>query len=90
MAIAQERYAKQANKHRQEPDWKVGDKVWVTTKHWHTDQPSKKLADQMAGPFEVLEQIGHSYKLRLPDSIKVHPVFHAKKLCKHPDNPLPG
>jgi hypothetical protein len=44
----------------------------------------------MAGPFEVLEQIGHSYKLKLPESIKVNPVFHAEKLCKHPNNPLPG
>jgi len=44
----------------------------------------------MASSFEVLKQIGHSYKLKLLDSIKVHPVFHAKKLRKHPDNPLPG
>ncbi len=43
----------------------------------------------MASPFEVLEQIGHSYKLKLPDLIKVHPVFYAEKLCKHSNNSLP-
>jgi hypothetical protein len=43
----------------------------------------------MAGPFEVLEQIRHSYKLKLLDSIKVHSVFYTKKLCKHPNNSLP-
>ncbi len=53
------------------------------------DQPSKKLIDQIASPFEVLKQIGHSYKLKLPDSIKVHSVFYIKKLCKHSNNPLP-
>jgi hypothetical protein len=90
MARAQERYAKQANKHRRNVDFKVGDKVWVTTRHWQTDRPSKKLANQMEGPYEILEQIGHSFKLKLPNSMKVHPVFHAKKLCKDPDNPLPG
>jgi hypothetical protein len=40
--------------------------------------------------YEILEQIGHSFKLKLPESIKVHPVFHAKKLCKDPRNPLLG
>jgi len=37
-----------------------------------------------------LEQIGHSFKLKLPESIKVYPVFYAKKLRKDPRNPLPG
>ena len=90
MARAQERYTKQANKHRREVDFKVGDKVWVTTRHWQTDRPSKKLANQMEGPYEILEQVGHSFKLKLLDSMKVHPVFHAEKLRKDPNNPLPG
>jgi hypothetical protein len=44
----------------------------------------------MEGPFEILEQIGHSFKLKLPETCKVHPVFHAEKLRKDPANPLPG
>ena len=44
----------------------------------------------MAGPFEIIEQVGHSFKLKLPESIKVHPVFHAEKLRKAPENPLLG
>ena len=90
MAQSQRRYAKQANKHRREIDFGVGDKVWVFTKYWKTDRPSRKLADQMSGPYKIIEQIGHSFKLQLPDSIKVHPVFHADRLRKDPDNPLPG
>jgi hypothetical protein len=44
----------------------------------------------MDGLYEVLEQIGHSFKLKLLESIKVHPVFYAKKLCKDPRNPFLG
>ena len=61
MAKSQKRYTRQANKHRREIDFDVGDKVWVTTKHWKTDRPSRKLASQMEGPFEILEQVGHSF-----------------------------
>ena len=64
--------------------------MWVTTKYWKTDRPSRKLADQMAGLFEILEKKGHSFRLDLPPSMKVHPVFHAEKLRLAPENPLPG
>ena len=90
MARAQDRYATQANKHRRDVDFGVGDKVWITTKHWQTDRPSRKLANQMEGPYEIVEQIGHSFKLKLPSSMKIHPVFHAEKLRKDPGNPLLG
>ena len=44
----------------------------------------------MDGLYEIIEQIGHSYRLRLPESIKVHLVFHVDRLLKAPENPLPG
>jgi hypothetical protein len=40
--------------------------------------------------YEVLEQIGPSFKLKLPESIKVYLVFYAKKLRKDPRNLLLG
>jgi hypothetical protein len=44
----------------------------------------------MDGPYKILEQIGYSFKLKLPKSIKVYPVFYAKKLRKDLKNPLPS
>ena len=44
----------------------------------------------MDGSYEILEQIGHSFKLKLPESIKVHPVFYAEKLRKDLRNLLLG
>jgi Chromo (CHRromatin Organisation MOdifier) domain len=81
---------KQANKHRRNPDFGPGDKVWITTKNWKTDRPSRKLDYQMAGPYEVLEKVGHAFRVKLPESVKVHPVFSADKLRKAASDPLPG
>ena len=60
---------RQANKHRQEPDFDVRDKVWIMTKNWKTNWPSYKLDYLIASPYEVLEQVGNAYKLNLLDLV---------------------
>ena len=87
---AQERQKKQADRHRREIDFGVGDKVWVTTKEWRTGRPSKKLDSQMEGPYRVLEKVGNAYRLELPPAIKVHPVIATSRLRKAADDPVPG
>lgn len=90
MQKTHERYESQANKKRREPDFTVGDSVWVSTEDWKTDRPSKKLSAKMAGPFKILEEKDYNYLLELPATFKVHPWFHARKLRLDPQNPLPG
>ncbi|KAL1979106.1 hypothetical protein VTN96DRAFT_6844 [Rasamsonia emersonii] len=80
MEDAQRRQKEQADRHRRDVDFDVGDWVMVTTKDWKMDRPSRKLANQAAGPYQIVEKVGHSFKLDLPDSIRVHPVFSPEKL----------
>ncbi|KGY14979.1 hypothetical protein PABG_12091 [Paracoccidioides brasiliensis Pb03] len=80
----------QASKHRRELNFGVGGKVFLSFKDYRIQRPSRKHADQSEGPFEIIEKIGNSYKLELPDSMKIHPVFFPDKLRKAADNPLPG
>ena len=59
-------------------------------KAWITDRPSDKLSEPLAGPFEIERMAHSSYKLKLPDSYKISPIFHADRLRRDPDNALPG
>ena len=88
---AQERQTYQANKHRRVPDFDMGDWVYLSKKNLRTlERPSQKLDFPNDGPFKILEKVGHSYRLDLPDRIKIHPVLHADRLRKAATNPLPG
>lgn len=87
--IAQRRYKEQADKGRAEdPDFSVGDTVWLNRKNMNSHRPSKKLDWTHYGPYKVLEKVGkRAYRLDLPATIKVHPVFHVSLLEKdNPDN----
>ena len=44
----------------------------------------------MAGPYKILNKEGNLYRVKLPDLIKVHPIFLPDKLQKAIDNLLPG
>ncbi|CEL56624.1 hypothetical protein RSOLAG1IB_07949 [Rhizoctonia solani AG-1 IB] len=94
---AQVRY-KQADKGKPPPEFAPGDKVWFLASNIMSQQPNKKLDHKQYGPFHVLERIGsHAYCLELPETTKIHDVFHVSLLTaykpdtefKHHFAPLP-
>ena len=76
--------AHQANKHRRDCDLVVGDHAWLSTEHLPlVSGLSRKLASRFIGPYKVIEQINPvSFKLELPPSWRMHPVFHCSQLKK--------
>lgn len=77
-----ERQARAANKERQHHMFKVGDKVKLSTVNLNLPSTmSKKLTARYLGPFKVEKIINPVvYKLKLPASLKIHPVFHISLL----------
>jgi len=54
----------------------VGDKVWLSTRHFRTTRPSKKLDYKWTGPYTVRKVINrNAYKLDLLYAIRKHNVF---------------
>lgn len=82
---AQSRIKNQADKHRQDREFMVGDMVYLKIQPYrHTSfsaHRSLKLHSKYYGPFKVLERIGKAaYKLLLPENCLMHNVFHVSQL----------
>ncbi|PKA60917.1 hypothetical protein AXF42_Ash006552 [Apostasia shenzhenica] len=75
----------QADKHRTEREFTVGDYAYVKLQPYRQDllakRTSYKLSPRYFGPFEVTAKIGAvAYRLKLPDYDKIHPIFHVSAL----------
>jgi transposase InsO family protein len=79
---ARERMAKYYDQHRQEaPAYKVGDLVMLSGQNISTRRPSKKFANKLHGPFEVVKVLSRSaVRLSLPRRWRIHDVFHVTLL----------
>ena len=71
---AQKRYYHQ--KHR-DIQFSVGDSVLPSTQNLRFKGIPHKLQRKFCGPYKILEKIGaQAYRLKLPDTWRIHPVFH--------------
>jgi len=63
---------------------KVGEKVWLSTRHFRTNRPSKKLDYKRTGPYAVCKVISKkAYKLDQPNTMRNHNVFHVSLLDRY-------
>ena len=77
----------QADKHRTERSFDVGDWVYLKLHPYVqtsvANQGTRKLAFRFYGPFQVIQKVGNvAYKLALPETSQIHPVIHVSQLKK--------
>jgi hypothetical protein len=77
-------------KHSTPPTFREGEVVWLLRKNVKSQRPSKKLDHVKIGPYPIEKQTGPvNYRLKLPDTMRIHPVFHVALLEKAPQNAQP-
>jgi hypothetical protein len=94
LTMAQNHMKQQADQHCSEISFEVGDWVFLRVQPYK-QMPLKqakdnKLSPKYYGPYKVLQKIcTMAYKLELPASSRVHPVFHVSCLKKVIGNKIP-
>src|SRR3954471_12321945 len=74
-----------ADKKRLPHKFKVGDFVYVKLRPYRqtsvAGKGGHKLTKRFFGPFKLIQQIDDvAFKLDLPETSRIHPVFHVSKL----------
>jgi hypothetical protein len=89
---AQDRQKDNADKSRKaHPVINIGDKVWLLRHNLKTNRPCDKIDFRHLGPFLVVKQINDvAFRLELPPSMKIHPVFYVSLLEPYKESSIPG
>ncbi|QRV88426.1 Retrotransposable element Tf2 protein [Ceratobasidium sp. AG-Ba] len=90
VALANEKIKYYYNlKHHSPEDIKVGDKVWLDAQNIKTECPVAKLSAKRIGPYKVVKKEGtHAFRLDLPHTLLVHPVFHTSLVSLKREDPF--
>ena len=93
IAKAQVTQQKYANKSRTQVEFSEGDLVLLSTANINLKgHLTTKLKPRWIGPFQVAEKLSTVvYRLRLPATMQIHPVFHVSLLKRYlvPDSDVP-
>ena len=69
----------------------VNNKVWLDAKNILDPLNVRKLQPKRYGPFTVEKVLSPiTYQLKLPNTWKIHPVFHADRLTRYVETPTYG
>jgi hypothetical protein len=76
---------RRADHNRSERSFNVGDQVYHKLQSYIqsfvANRSIQKLANKFFGPYTMLQCIGSvAYRLRLPETSSIHPVFHQSQL----------
>ncbi|XP_068636034.1 uncharacterized protein [Aristolochia californica] len=76
------------DKGHREVSFVVGEYVWLRLQPYRqqslVEPPHHKLSPRFFGPFLILRRVGpFAYQLKLPDTAKIHNVFHVSPLKPH-------
>src|SRR3954453_1588809 len=85
LVLAKANQEKYANQHRRDVSFSIGDKVLLSSSHIHlasqAQRPTRKLQARFIGPYTIIAKVSPiAYKLELPPSLSIHPVFHVSLL----------
>ena len=71
-------------------DYKVGQQVWLSTDNLRMlNRASKKLTEKWIGPYEVTRVTPNAVKLKLPKTLRIHPVVNVSHVKPYL-GPLPA
>jgi hypothetical protein len=85
LQAAQQRQKAFADRNKADLKVDVGSQVMLHTKNIKLKMKGvPKLLPRWIGPFEIIKKVNNvAFKLQLPDSLKIHPVFHSSLLKEY-------